>query len=282
MEKSGVVRRGIIVAWGLAALFLLSACGISEIMDPTERSPRPDPAVESGRVENPVQVRDEEPPEATSPEESRTASESGEPEPPETTSAGSPSDPGESEGEGANGEGGEGVSSAGSGGFESPGDGVREVGDAGEVEFRVENGVLNLVNVSANSGWSYQLGKQDFDEVKVFFTGDGSRWEFEANLDDGYLLEIETKKEIPFADPGTYDLGEAGTVTLSEADGGIALDDYSVSEGWSAYVEEDDSEDVHLSFYAENGSEYEFEAEYDDGVIEVEIEGKERGSLASG
>jgi hypothetical protein len=54
------------------------------------------------------------------------------------------------------------------------------VGEAGEVEFRVENGILNLVGVSAGDGWSYQLGKQDFDEVKVFFLGDDSRWEFEA------------------------------------------------------------------------------------------------------
>ncbi|MBA2691424.1 MAG: hypothetical protein H0U65_02870 [Rubrobacter sp.] len=38
---------------------VLPACGVAGIMAPTERSPRPDPAVESGQVENPVEVRDE-------------------------------------------------------------------------------------------------------------------------------------------------------------------------------------------------------------------------------
>ncbi len=171
-------------------------------MAPTERSPRPDPAVESGQVENPVEVRDE----------ADTPSEGSVPE-------GNPPDDEPSE-EGVSGIAPEGGSSAPYGvrGMASPrrsppafAPGVRPrrsppafapgfapdeaakgkggkgrkgeaafVGEAGEVEFRVENGILNLVGVSAGDGWSYQLGKQDFDEVKVFFLGDDSRWEFEA------------------------------------------------------------------------------------------------------
>jgi hypothetical protein len=44
-----------------------------------------------------------------------------------------------------------------------------------------------------------------------------------------------------------------------------------------ANIEENDFKDVHLMFFGE-GVEYKFEAEYDNGNVEVEIKRKERGA----
>lgn len=291
MEKAKMLRKAAVLAGGLAMIVLLPACGVAGIMDPTERSPRPDPAVESGEVENPVEIRDdekafiEERPENRQPEERPS-----EPAPPseqpddgigeDREFDGTPPRPGFGEPKGKGAKGG-GVPAEMLGSFDPVEDGVRRVGEAGEVEFRVENGVLNLVDVNANSGWDYQLGKQDFDEAKVFFVGEDAQWEFEAEIKDGTLLEVETKQEIPFAEPGSYEVGDAGEVSFSAADGGIVLDDYSASDGWSANVEENDFEDVHLKFHNESGAEYKFEAELDDGSVEVNIDRKERGPLAT-
>lgn len=312
MEKSKIVRKVAVLIGGIAMMAALPACGVAGIMDPTDSSPRADPAVESGQVENPVEIRDGEGTFAEDqPEERRPDSESFEQSPPDGSPPegfpernipeGTPFDedaddgrdfgqtaprPGFSPGGfgGPKGKGpkGGGVSAEMLGSLEPVEDAVRRVGDAGEVEFRVENGVLNLVDVSANSGWDYQLGKQEFDEAKVFFIGEDAQWEFEAEIKEGYLLEVETKREIPFAEPGSYEVGEAGEVSFSADGGGIVLDDYKASDGWRATIEENDFEDVHLKFYNEGGVEYKFEAELDDGSVEVNIDRKERGPLAAG
>ncbi|MDQ3507171.1 MAG: hypothetical protein M3494_04020 [Actinomycetota bacterium] len=309
-RKSSMVRKITVLVGGLAMMVALPACGVAGVMDPTERAPRPDPAVESGQVENPLEIREDEgdgegaderpeenPPEGNPPGNEASGNEaSGNDGASENDGASGSAPPsgnagGESESstpgfapvegsKGKDGKGGKG-NAAFAGNFAPLEDGVRQVGEAGEVEFRVEDGILNLVDVSANSGWDYQLGKQDFDEVKVFFIGDEARWEFGAEIDDGYILEVETKQEIPSARPGTYEVGDAGEVSFSTADGRIILDDYGVAEGWSANIEENDFEDVHLKFLGEGGAEYKFEAEYDDGIIEVEIDGKERGTIAA-
>lgn len=284
-EKPKISRKAAALVGGLAMLVLLPACGAAGIMDPTERAPRSDPAVESGQVENPVEIRDEEEtltedqPENRQPEERPSEQPDDDMDEDREFQAPPPAaGPDGSKGKGAKGEG---VSSEMFGNLEPLSDGARQVGEAGEVDFRVENGVLNLVDVSANSGWDYQLGKQGFDEVKVFFIGDNTRWEFEAEIDDGYLLEVETKQEIPSAEPGSYEVGDAGEVAFSARNGGIILDDYSVADGWSANIEENDFEDVHLRFSDQSGVEYKFEAEFDDGFIEVNIDRKEVGTLAT-
>ncbi len=48
-------------------------------------------------------------------------------------------------------------------------DGVWTVGDAGEVEFALENGVLSLVDVRPATGWAVEIDEEAADEIEVEF-----------------------------------------------------------------------------------------------------------------
>lgn len=69
-------------------------------------------------------------------------------------------------------------------------DGVWEVGDAGEVEFRFDNGALALVGTRANSGWEVDIDQQDDDDIEVDFGRDNVEWDFDVEA-EGSVLRVE-------------------------------------------------------------------------------------------
>gem|GEM_PF-3032160 len=81
------------------------------------------------------------------------------------------------------------------GGSSDGGNEVYQVGDAGEVELRIEDGGLVLVEVRPNDGWNFEIDDEDRDEIDIDFRRGDEEWEFEAELDDG-ALDIEIDRDI--------------------------------------------------------------------------------------
>ena len=151
--------------------------------------------------------------------------------------------------------------------------GTWPVGDAGTVAFSIVDGALVLDDVTANDGWVMAIDEQDPDEIEVDFSRGNVEWEIEIELeDDGRTLEIEIDQDIEPADPGTYDIGDAGTFSFRVVDGGLVLGDLNVADGWT--LTELDEEPDEIEFELTDGPRrFDVEVELeDDGTIELEID----------
>jgi len=151
--------------------------------------------------------------------------------------------------------------------------GTWPVGDAGTVTFSVVDGALVLDDVTANDGWMMAIDEQDVDEIEVDFIRGSVEWEIEIELeDDGRILEIEIDQDIEPADPGSYDIGDAGTFAFSIDDGRLVLDDLNITDGWTLVELEEEADEI--EFELVNGPRsFDVEVELeDDGTIELEID----------
>lgn len=149
-------------------------------------------------------------------------------------------------------------------------DGVWEVGEAGTVEFAVGPEGLELIEVVANDGWSYSIDVEVAREIEVDFEQGPREYEIEIEYENG-ILEIEIDLDIDPAEPGTFELGPAGTATLSVSGGTVTLDDLTVSDGWSVTEQDTSDGEVEVELRRDNVR-WELDAEVDDGVLEVEID----------
>lgn len=100
-------------------------------------------------------------------------------------------------------------------------------------------------------------------------TGDDS-----AGVDDDASEDIAGDTggdvaDLRVAQPGTWPVGDVGTVTFDLVDGRPVLEDHQVAEGWDATTQEDDDE-IQVDFTRDNVR-WEFDAETDDGRLEVDI-----------
>ncbi len=154
-------------------------------------------------------------------------------------------------------------------------DGVWEVGDAGEVEFRFENGALTLVDARPNSEWNVEIDEQSADEIEVDFVGGDTEWEFEA---EGNILEIETRQRIDNAPDGVYQLGDAGEVEFAREGERLTLTEVRPNEGWNVNTSEEDADEIEIDLDRGN-VQWEFEAELDDGETEVHVDQKITGPV---
>lgn len=149
-------------------------------------------------------------------------------------------------------------------------DGVWAVGDAGEVEFAVENGALQLVDARPSDGWRMDIDEQAPDEIEVDFERGNVEWEIEIET-DGNRLEIEIDQDIDPAEAGAYEIGNAGIVEVSLGDAGLSLIEATPNEGWDYVIDEESSEEIEVEFTS-GDVKWDFDAEYDDGVLDIEID----------
>lgn len=157
--------------------------------------------------------------------------------------------------------------------------GTWPVGDAGTVTFSIRDGALALDEVTPADGWDYFIDEQDAEEIEVDFRRDDEQWEIEIELDDGRTtLEVEIRRDIRDAQPGSYDLGEAGTFTFAVEGGVLHLTDLTPADGWSVTEQEEESDSIDLELRADN-REVDVEVERDDGRIELEIDLKVVGPV---
>lgn len=148
-------------------------------------------------------------------------------------------------------------------------DGVWAIGDAGEVEFQQENGGLTLLETRPESDWQVRT-EEESDEIDAYFTQGNQEWHFEAEVDDG-RLEIDLELDIDDAQPGLYEVGDAGSVEFDYYGSTLSLVDVQTNEGWQSSIEEEDSDEIEVDFARDN-VEWDFEVEIDDGRLELEID----------
>ncbi|MFA9429634.1 hypothetical protein [Egicoccus sp. AB-alg2] len=87
-----------------------------------------------------------------------------------------------------------------------------------------------------------------------------------ADEDEAAADLVDTTQAVP----GTWPVGDAGTVTWDVRDGALVLVDVSPSEGWDATVDEEGDDEVEVDF--RRGDEgWDFEVEVDDGRLEIDV-----------
>lgn len=83
---------------------------------------------------------------------------------------------------------------------------------------------------------------------------------------------IDVRSDFPVEpQAGTWQVGEAGTVTFDLDEGGLSLVDVSAADGWSESIDENSGEEIEVDF--ERGDvDYTIEIEWDGGELEIEID----------
>lgn len=149
------------------------------------------------------------------------------------------------------------------------------VGDSGWIEFdRTDDGLV-LLDVREASGWTARVDEEDADELEVEFRSGNVTRTIEVEIDDG-RLEIDIDTDIEPADPGTYDVGAAGSFTFERDGDRLRLLDVSPASGWDVRVDEEDDDEI--EFVVTSGNQrWKVEIELDDGEVELEIDYRVRG-----
>jgi hypothetical protein len=172
------------------------------------------------------------------------------------------------------------------------------VKDAGEIEIRRDGDQFVLVEARPNAGWEIEVEDEDEDDVdegpdeedddedegdgsaiEVTFTQGDRDVEFEAVLEDGRVV-LEIEETWHDAEPGTFTVGEAGTVEVRRDGDRLILVGVIANEGWDFEAEHEEDgddeaseEEIEVTFTS-GDREVEFEATIEDGELEIEIETK--------
>jgi hypothetical protein len=163
--------------------------------------------------------------------------------------------------------------------------GIWPVGNAGTVAFDLDDRDLALRGIEAAPGWNVEVEEEKRDEIEVTFRRDRERWRFLVER-SGSRLEVRIDQRIDGADPGGYDLGDAGTFAFAVRDGRFALTSLEVADGWSLRDRDVDDDEIELELRADDRGHdrrderrVDVEVELDDGAIELEIDYRVRSRL---
>lgn len=148
-------------------------------------------------------------------------------------------------------------------------DGTWTVGDAGEVDFQVRDGVLQLGDVREYAGWIHTLRRVDDDALEIEFIGSGVTWELTAHYHRN-VLRVAQSKSIDLAEPGRYQIGSAGEVEVAVVDGAPQLEDASPAEDWEVSIDDTDPTELTATF-SHPPVVWTFVARVDAGQLEVDI-----------
>jgi hypothetical protein len=161
-----------------------------------------------------------------------------------------------------------------------------DVLNAGRVVLEVGAGAVRLVEATAADGWTISGQEQESGEVEVDFSSDSEIVEFKAEWEDGGLeLKVETRtstlpttvtSSVVDTEARVYRVGDAGTVTLL-AGPPLQLVGVQPHAGWTFSIEDETGREVEV-YFLNDGEKYEFEAEWDDGRLEIEIDRSDEDS----
>ncbi|MBO1752581.1 hypothetical protein J4G33_12280 [Actinotalea sp. BY-33] len=167
---------------------------------------------------------------------------------------------------------GDGAAASGDGEWLEVRDGTWTVGEAGEVEFRVADGALELVDVRPADGWTVTDEEVSTDEIEIDLEQGEVEYHVEIQLEGG-TLTIEIDQDIDPAEPGRYEVGVAGEVEWAvSADGGLELVEVVAHEGWTVVEQEADRDDIDVEL--RNGpATWQYDVDLDsDGSTEVGVD----------
>lgn len=148
-------------------------------------------------------------------------------------------------------------------------DGTWTVGDAGEVDFQIRQGVLQLGDVREYPGWIHTLRRVDDDTLELEFVGSGITWEFTAHYNRN-VLRVAQSKSIDLAEPGHYQIGSAGEVEVAVVDGAPQLEDASPADGWEVAIDDANPAELTATF-SHQPVVWTFAARVDAGQLEVDV-----------
>lgn len=143
-----------------------------------------------------------------------------------------------------------------------------EVRDAGDVVVDMSPESVSLVEIRPAPGWSHTLEEQDPDELEVRFTSGAARIDFEVEREHGHTELAVCSRLGGRVRP--YDVGDAGQVTFSADGDELLLGEVTPAAGWTAEVISDRGEELEVEFRSDRRT-MDFEAELDDGDLEVEV-----------
>jgi hypothetical protein len=145
-----------------------------------------------------------------------------------------------------------------------------EVSEAGEIDIEHNGTELVLAEVRPNDGWDYREGYDDDDEIEVEFQRENREVEFEIEIDNG-RVKVEISDQWRNAEDGVYEVGEAGEVEFEHNGDQLVLIEVRPGDGWEHTVDESRHDNEIEVDLRRDGDEAEFEAEIDDGRLEVDI-----------
>lgn len=73
------------------------------------------------------------------------------------------------------------------------------------------------------------------------------------------------------ADDGVYRVGQSGELTMHRDGEQLVLEGVRPADGWDHRVDDNDDDDEVEVTFSGDGREIEFEAEIDDGALEIEV-----------
>lgn len=132
----------------------------------------------------------------------------------------------------------------------------------------------------SNDGSSDDVADADGDDVADDADGDqpdGAARDEDADAsasgDAGSTSPNGDVVDLTEAVPGTWPVGDAGTVTFSIVDGALMLDDVTASDGWMMAIDDQDPDEIEVDF-ARGNVEWEIEIELEDAgrILEIEID----------
>lgn len=157
--------------------------------------------------------------------------------------------------------------------------GTWQVGEAGTVTFALDDGALSLIDVAASDGWSASVDEDNREEIEVDFERGDVEYTIEVEW-DGVELEIEIDQDLDDAEPGRYELGQAGAVEVALESGRLTLVNVDVATGWRETDRDVESDDIDVELSA-GPEQWEFSADLDDGELDIELDYEVSGPPAS-
>lgn len=158
-------------------------------------------------------------------------------------------------------------------------DGTWRIGEAGEVEFALQDGALSLTEVRPSDGWQQRVADENPEEIEVHLTRDTTDWKFEVEQ-DGATLEISKELGITDAEGGTYRVGDAGEVSFAADGETVTLGEVRINDGWTITKQNENTDDIEIDFTNDDtGATAEFETEFDNGSVGLEIDQKLTGPI---
>lgn len=127
--------------------------------------------------------------------------------------------------------------------------GTWDVGDAGQVQFAVSQGQLQLLAATPASGWQQaQPATTKPDAIEVVFGAPlGTKWTFQVQLSGG-AMQITKQRTVAKAADGSYPVGAAGSVDFISSGSQLKLTNVTPEGGWSVTQRQSSPTSISVSF----------------------------------
>lgn len=126
-------------------------------------------------------------------------------------------------------------------------DGTWIVGDAGQLDFRLAGGTLELGNAQPATGWSKQVPVKTPQRIEVRFLQGTTTWTFDVAV-TGSSMTIVKEQSVTNAQPGSFAVADAGSVSWTTTSGSLARQAVEAEAGWQVTAQQASTSAIDVSF----------------------------------